>query len=176
MTDPGAAAGARVVLAVVTGAHGTRGEVKLKSFTVEPGAIADYGLLERSDGGKPLEIVAIRPAKQGLIARFAGISERNEAERLKDVELSVARDRLPEPAPEEYYHADLVGLAAERPDGTVLGEIIAVHNFGAGDILEVRLAEGVQTVLVPFTRETVPDIDISRRRLVVDPPEGLLED
>jgi 16S rRNA processing protein RimM len=176
MTDQRAAAGRRVVLAVVTGAHGTRGEVKLKSFTAEPGAIAEYGPLERSDGGKPLEIVALRPAKQGLIARFAGISERNAAERLKGVELSVARHRLPEPAAEEYYHADLVGLAAERPDGTVLGEVIAVHNFGAGDILEVRLPDGVQTVLVPFTRETVPEIDISNRRLVVDPPEGLLED
>ena len=170
MPEPGSAN--RVVLAVVTGAHGTRGEVRLRSFA----SSLDYGPLERSDGGQPLEIVAMRPARQGLIARFAGLGERDAAERLIGVELSVDRNRMPEPAEEEFYHADLVGLAAERRDGTALGEVVAVHNFGAGDILEVRRPDGLQTVLVPFTRQVVPEVDTTRRRLVVDPPDGLLED
>jgi 16S rRNA processing protein RimM len=174
MPDPEAAN--RVVLAVVTGAHGTRGEVRLKSFAASLEAIADYGPLDRSDGGQPLEVLAVRPAKDGLIARFEGLSDRNAAEALKGVELSVARDRLPEPKADEFYIADLIGLAAVRPDGTVIGEVIAVHNYGAGDVIEVRLAEGGDTVLLPFTRETVPEIDVAAGRLLIDPPEGLIED
>mgnify|MGYP006172645905 CR=1 FL=1 len=154
----------RVVLAVVTGAHGIRGEVRLKSFA----ASLDYGPLERSDGGPPLELLGLRPAKDGLIARFAGVNDRNAAQGLKGVELSVARERLPEPAEDEFYFADLVGLAAERPDGTPLGEVVAVHNFGAGDVIEVQLADG-DTVLLPFTRSTVPDVDPASRRLVMTP-------
>jgi 16S rRNA processing protein RimM len=162
----------RVVLAVVTGAHGTRGEVRLRSFATS----LDYGPLERSDGGPPLELLGLRPAKDGLVARFAGVNDRNAAEALKGVELSVARERLPEPAEDEFYFADLIGLTAERPDGTPLGEVVAVHNFGAGDVLEVRLAEDGETVLLPFTRATVPEVDPASRRLVIDPPEGLLEE
>jgi 16S rRNA processing protein RimM len=119
-------------------AHGIRGEVRLKSFAEDASALTDYGPLERSDGGAPLEVVSLRPAKDGLIARFAGVSDRNAADALKGVELSVPRERLPEPEPDEFYFADLVGLAAVRPDGTALGEVIAVHNFGAGDVIEVR--------------------------------------
>ena len=174
MPDPEAAN--RVVLAVVTGAHGTRGEVRLKSFATSLEAIAGYGPLDRSDGGPPLEVLAVRPAKDGLIARFEGLSDRNAAEALKGVELSVARDRLPEPAEDEFYFADLVGLTARRPDGTALGEVVAVHNYGAGDVIEVRLADGGETVLLPFTRETVPEVDIAAGRLVIDPPKGLLEE
>ena len=169
MAEPAPAS--RVVLAVVTGAHGIRGEVRLKSFAER----LDYGPLERSDRGPPLEILSLRAAKDGLIARVSGVTDRNAAEALKGVELSVARDRLPDPEPDEFYFADLIGLTAERPYGTPLGEVIAVHNYGAGDVLEVRLAEGV-TVLLPFTRETVPEIDTARRRLVIEPPEGLLDE
>jgi 16S rRNA processing protein RimM len=170
MPEPGPAK--RVVLAVVTGAHGTRGEVRLKCFATS----LDYGPLERSDGGPPLELLGLRPAKDGLIARFAGVNDRNAAEALKGVEMSVARERLPEPAEDEFYFADLIGLAAERPDGTPLGEVVAVHNFGAGDVLEVRLAEDGDTVFLPFTRATVPEVDLASRRLVIDPPEGLLDE
>ncbi len=161
----------RIVLAVVTGAHGIRGEVKLKSFAER----LDYGPLGRSDGGPPLEIRSLRPAKDGLIARFSGINDRNAAEALTGTELSVERDRLPEPEPDSFYLADLIGLTAERRDGTAVGEVIAVHNYGAGDVLEVRLADG-DTVLFPFARETVPEIDITRRRLVISPPEHLLDE
>ena len=166
----------RIVLAVVTGGHGTRGEARLKSFAEDAGALTDYGPLERSDGGPPLEILALRSGKDGLIARFAGVSDRNAADSLRGIELSVQRDRLPEPDPDEYYFADLVGLAAERPDGTALGTVIAVHNYGAGDVVEVQLAGSLETILVPFTREAVPEIDVAARRIVVDPPEGLLDE
>jgi 16S rRNA processing protein RimM len=166
----------RIVLAVVTGGHGTRGEVRLKSFAEDLGALTDYGPLERSDGGPPLEVLALRPVKHGLVARFAGVSDRNAADALKGVELSVPRHRLPDPDPDEFYFADLVGLAAVRPDGSGLGNVIAVHNFGAGDVIEVQLAGSLETILVPFTREAVPEIDLPARRLVVDPPEGLLDE
>jgi 16S rRNA processing protein RimM len=166
----------RIVLAVVTGGHGTRGEVRLKSFAEGPAALTDYGALERSDGGAPLEVVSLRPTKDGLIARFAGVSDRNAADALRGVELSVPRHRLPEPEPDEFYFADLVGLAAVRPDGEALGKVIAVHNFGAGDVIEVELAGSLETIFVPFTREAVPEIDVAARRLIVDPPEGLLEE
>lgn len=162
----------RIVLAVVTGGHGIRGEVRLRSFAGDAGALTDYGPLERSDGGAPLEVMGLRAAKDGLIARFAGVSDRNAADALKGVELSVPRHRLPEPEPEEFYFADLVGLAAVRPDGTGLGTVIAVHNFGAGDVIEVELAGGLETIFVPFTREAVPEVDVAARRLVIDPPEG----
>ena len=168
--------GSRIVLAVVTGGHGIRGEVRLKTFAEDAAALTDYGALERSDGGAPLEVVGVRPVKDGLVARFAGVSDRNAADGLKGVELSVPRERLPEPDADEFYFADLVGLAAVRPDGTALGKVIAVHNFGAGDVIEVELAGSLETILVPFTREAVPEIDIAARRLVIDPPEGLLEE
>jgi 16S rRNA processing protein RimM len=166
----------RIVLAVVTGGHGIRGEVRLKSFAGDSAALTGYGPLERSDGGPPLEVVGLRPTKDGLIARFAGVGDRNAADALKGVELSVPRERLPEPDPDEFYFADLVGLAAVRPDGEALGTVVAVHNFGAGDVIEVELAGSLETILVPFTREVVPEIDVTARRLVIDPPEGLLEE
>ncbi len=163
--------GSRIVLAVVTGGHGIRGEVRLKSFAGDAAAFTDYGALERSDGGAPLEVMGLRAARDGLVARFAGVGDRNGADALKGVELSVPRHRLPEPDPDEFYFADLVGLAAVRPDGEALGKVIAVHNFGAGDVIEVELAGSLETILVPFTREAVPDIDVAARRLIVDPPE-----
>jgi 16S rRNA processing protein RimM len=162
----------RVVLAVITGAHGIRGEVRLKCFATS----LDYGALDRSDGGPPLELLSLRPAKDGVIARFAGVTDRNAADALKGVELSVPRERLPEPDPDEFYFADLVGLAAERLDGTPLGEVIAVHNYGAGDVIEVQLAGSLETILVPFTRQAVPQVDVAARRLVIDPPEGLFDE
>ena len=171
MPDPEGAA-KRIVLAVVTGAHGTRGEVRLKSFASR----LDYGPLARSDGGPPLEILSLRPAKDGLIARFSGVNDRNAAEALKGIELSVDRDRLPEPGREEFYVTDLIGLTARHPGGTILGNVIAVHNYGAGDVIELRPIEGGETLLIPFTRETVPEIDTATGRLVIDPPEGLIDE
>lgn len=166
----------RITLGVVTGAHGIRGEVKLKSFTEEPQAIAEYGPLDRSDGGGALDIESLRPFKDGLIARFAGIADRNAAEELKGVELRVPRDRLPQPETGEFYQSDLIGLSVERRDGGRLGEVVAVHNYGAGDLIEVKLADGDRIVLLPFTETVVPLVEPERGRLVADPPDGLIEE
>jgi 16S rRNA processing protein RimM len=161
---------ARVLIAQIGAAHGVRGEVRLKAFTEDPMSVARYGALETEDGQRRFEIEAARPAKDMLIARLKGVSDRNAAEALTNLKLYVARDRLPEPAGDEFYYADLVGLAATTADGTAFGTVKAVHNFGAGDLLEIEPAAGGATVLLPFTATTVPVVDIAGRRLVVEPP------
>jgi 16S rRNA processing protein RimM len=161
----------RICVAQIGGAHGIRGEVKLKSFTAEPMAVKDYGPLESEDGAARFEIETVRPAKGHLVARFRGVADRDAAERLANLRLFVPRSRLPPAAADEFYHADLVGLAATTPEGTELGTVAAVHNFGAGDILELRPAAGGANLMVPFTESCVPRIDIAGRRLVVVPPE-----
>jgi 16S rRNA processing protein RimM len=158
------------VLGVITGAHGIRGEVKLKSFTGEPEAVGSYGPLETRDG-RSFEITGLKPAKAGFVARIKGIGDRNQAEALKGTELGLPRHRLPEPEPEEFYHQDLIGLSAETADGEPYGEVVAVHDFGAGDLLEVR-HEGVKaTELIPFTKAAVPEVDLQARKVVVVPPK-----
>ncbi len=167
----------RICLGAIAGAHGIRGEVRIRAFTDDPEAIAAYGPLESADGRQRFEIGALRVAKGVVIARLEGVSDRNAAEALKGTELYVARERLPEPDEDEFYHADLVGLVAEYRDGRVLGEIVALEDFGAGDLVEIRLADAPsRTVYVPFTREAVPEVDIGGGRIVVDPPEGLIEE
>jgi 16S rRNA processing protein RimM len=161
----------RICIAQIGGAHGIRGEVKLKSFTADPMAVKDYGLLEREDGGASLEIETVRPAKTHLVARFRGVSDRDAAERLTNLKLFVPRERLPPPASDEFYHADLIGLAAVTAEGTEVGTVVAVHNFGAGDILELRPPAGGTTIMLPFTDAFVPRIDIAGGRIVVEPPE-----
>jgi 16S rRNA processing protein RimM len=168
---PPASDAQRICVARVGAPHGVRGEVKLWSFTSDPLAVAGYGAVETKDGTRRLEIEALRPAKDFLVARFKGIDDRTAAERLRNVELYVARDRLPPiEADDEFYVTDLVGLAAHDPAGTLIGEIVAVHNFGAGDLLELKLVAARDTVLVPFTDTTVPDIDIAGGKVVIDRP------
>ncbi len=160
----------RICVAQVGGAHGIRGEVKLKSFTAEPMAVKDYGPLESEDGAASFEIETVRPAKGHLVARFRGVADRDAAERLANLRLFVPRSRLPPPAADEFYHVDLVGLSATTPEGTEVGTVAAVHNFGAGDILELRPAAGGASLMVPFTEACVPRVDIAGGRLVVVPP------
>ncbi len=119
--------------------------------------------------GRAIEIASLRPGKGFLIARIAGVTDRNGAERLRNLDLFIPRDRLPPPAADEYYHADLIGLAAQDRDGKPLGTVIAVHNFGAGDLLEIAPARG-ETLLLPFTAEVAPEIDIAGGRIVLVPP------
>jgi 16S rRNA processing protein RimM len=163
-----------VLLGRIAGAHGIRGEVLIKSFTAAPEDIGAYGALSTADGSRTFEIASARPTpKGGVVVRLVGISDRNAAEALKGTDLYIARDRLPPPSDDEFYHADLVGMTAVTPDGATLGEIVAVHNFGAGDLLEVRLAGKAKTELLPFTDAVVPDVDVAARRVtVVLPAEG----
>jgi 16S rRNA processing protein RimM len=169
------AAPSRVLMGVLTGAHGIKGEVRLKSFAAEPRAIAAYGPLEDRLGTRRFRIVVTGGLDAMVIAAVEGVTNRDEAERLKGTELYLARDALPEAAEDEFYHADLVGLEVRLEDGTRFGEVCAVHQFGAGDSLEIARAEG-REVLVPFTRRAVPRIDIAAGYLVLDPPVGLLGD
>jgi 16S rRNA processing protein RimM len=158
----------RICVAQIGAAHGIRGEVRLRSFTEDPMAITSYGPLESEDGARRFEIEALRPSKDLFVARLAGVNDRNAAEQLTNVKLYVSRERLPPAAEGEFYHADLVGLAAVTPDGASLGTVTAVHNFGAGDVIEIKPENG-ETLLVPFTDTTVPEVDIAGGRMVVVP-------
>ena len=158
----------RITLATIGGAHGIKGEVRVKSFTADPLAVKEYGPLSTEDG-RVLEIERIRPAKNVLIAKFRGIDDRNAAEALNGLSLFVQRSALPPPEPGEYYHADLVGLAAYDREGRRLGAVVAVENYGAGDILEIA-DEGGSSLLIPFTNRTVPVIDMEGGRLTIVPP------
>ena len=161
-----------VVMGVITNAHGIRGEVKIKSFTEVPEDIAAYGPLLLDDGPRTVEIVRVRPAKGVLIAKLEGVTDRNAAELLKGRKLKLPRERLPEPEDEdEFYYTDLIGLKAETEAGEPVGTVVAVQNFGASDLLEIRPAGGGNTFYLAFTRENVPVVDISGGRVVVNLPE-----
>jgi 16S rRNA processing protein RimM len=164
------AGGARVCLGQIGAAHGVRGEVRLRSFTAEPAAIASYGPLESEDG-RVFEIQTLRPAKDHFVATLSGIADRDAAERLVNMKLYVPRERLPAPTePDEFYHADLVGLAVVDRAGKKLGTVVAVHNFGAGDLIELKPDAGDKTELVPFDAATVPEVDLAAGRIVVALP------
>jgi len=173
---------ARILLGQITGAHGIRGDVVIRTFTAEPDGIADYGPLI-DQHGRSHTIKSVRVTPKAVIARLDGVTDRNAAEALRGTELHVDRDRLPAPEEGEFYIEDLVGLAAVSPDGARLGEVISVQNFGAGDLLELRLPNKRQTELVPFTDAFVPEVDIAGGRVVVrlptfapdDKPDGEAE-
>ena len=163
---------ALVCLGHVAGAHGIHGEVLIKSYTEYMEDIGAYGALFNKDGTKSFELSNIRAIKKGVIARVKGIRYRDQAEALKGQELYVERSCLPEEDDEEtWYHIDLIGLKAVDADGTIFGEVVALPNFGAGDILEVKLLETNKTQLVPFTKECVPAVDVPGGTLTVLPPE-----
>ena len=161
----------RVCVAQIGAAHGIRGEVRLRSFTEQPSDVTAYGALESEDGRRHFEIETLRPAKDGFVARLKGIVDRNAAERLTNLKLYIPRERLP-PVEDEntFYHADLIGLAAVTPDGATLGTVRAVHNFGAGDIIEIEPTGAGEALMLPFTEAIVPTVDIANGRLVVVPP------
>jgi 16S rRNA processing protein RimM len=164
------AGGGRVCLGQFGAAHGVQGEVRLHSFTADPAAITSYGPLEGEDG-RVFEIEAMRPAKDHFVAKIAGVADRNAAELLKNLKLYVPRARLPEPdAPDEFYHADLIGLVVVDRAGEKLGTVVAVHNFGAGDLIEMNPASGGKTQLLPFDDVHVPTVDIAAGKIVVVPP------
>ncbi|MFQ5775805.1 MAG: ribosome maturation factor RimM [Kiloniellaceae bacterium] len=160
----------RVCVGVIAGAHGVRGLVRIKSFTEDPANLAAYGPLSDEGGGRRFEVTLAGRTRGALLARIEGVADRNAAQALSGTRLYVARAALPEPEEEEYYHADLIGLRAEDPAGRALGRVAAVHDFGAGDVLEIERAEE-EPLLVPFTKAAVPVVDLAGGRLVVEPPE-----
>ncbi len=163
----------RILLGIVGAAHGVRGEVRIKSYTAEPMALAGYGALT-DDSGRAIEIARARSAKGDmLVAKIKGVDDRSAAEALNGTRLYIERDRLPAPDADEFYHADLIGLLAETPDGAALGTVTAVEDHGAGDILDIAPADGAPTLMIPFTQAAVPLVDIAGGRIVVDPPEEI---
>ncbi|KAF0230663.1 MAG: 16S rRNA processing protein [Beijerinckiaceae bacterium] len=160
----------RLVMCVIGAPHGVRGECRVKSFTGDPMAIADYGTLFSADG-RVFEIDDGRFLKDDmLVVKFAGMNDRDEIAKLTGTELFVDRANLPETDEEdEFYHADLIGLEAVDAEGTVIGTIHVIQNFGAGDIIELRPAEGGATWFLPFTKAAVPKVDLLARRILIDP-------
>jgi 16S rRNA processing protein RimM len=164
----------RVCLGVITGAQGVRGAVRVKSFTADPADVASYGPVEDETGERRFDLRLVGSAKGVLIAKLNGVDDRDRAETLRGLRLYLPRAALPLPGEDEYYHADLIGLDAALADGTPVGRVRAVHDFGAGDTLEIDRPEG-PPVMVPFTRAVVPVVDIAAGRLVLDPPPGLID-
>ena len=160
----------RILLGTIVAAHGIRGEVIVKSYTGAPADIASYGTLSDADGASPLSLSVVRVSEKGVVARVAGVNDRNGAEALAGRSLYVRRERLPETADDTFYHADLVGLQAFGADGTLIGKVIGVQNYGAGDLLEIQCAGVNETELIPFTNACVPEVDVAGGRLTVLPP------
>lgn len=166
----------RVVLGRISGAHGIQGEVRIRPYTERPEDIGSYGPVTANPGGRRFKLKVVRLVKDGVIARIEGVKDRTAAEGLKGLELEVERTALPEAEEGEFYQADLIGMAVEDPDGRRLGTVTAVQNYGGGDILEIAPETGGSTVLLSFTRETVPVVDLAKGRLVADAPAGVFED
>ncbi len=161
----------RVLLGRISGAHGLKGEVKIATFTAEPEDVAAYGPLTSEDGTRKFEIASLRNAGGGaVIARLSGVTDRNGAEALRGTALYVERAALPPADEDEYYHSDLAGLTAVSAEGETLGEIVAVYNYGAGDLLELRLAGGRRTELIPFESAHVPKVDLEAGRITIIRP------
>ena len=160
---------APICVARIGAAHGVRGAVKLWTFTEDPLAVKRYGPLTSKDGARQFEVTDAREARDHLVATLKGISTREDAERLNGIELYVAREKLPATDEDEYYHADLIGLAAVTAANEPIGRVIAIHNFGAGDIIEIAPAQGA-SMLLPFTNATVPTVDLVNGRVVVELP------
>jgi 16S rRNA processing protein RimM len=162
--------GNRILMGRIGAAHGIKGEVRIQSFTEDPLALAGYGEMTTDRPGLTVTIEAARTTTNVLIARLKGIADRNAAEGLNGVELYIERSKLPQIADDDdFYLADLVGLAARLGDGTALGQVLAVPNYGAGDILEIG-GPGLETRLIPFTRAAVPEVHVADGYIVVDPP------
>jgi 16S rRNA processing protein RimM len=165
---------ARVCLGIIVGSKGLRGEVKVKSYTDDPQDVAAYGPVF-TDDNRTLTLTATGSGKGVVIAKVDGVDDRTQAEALKGLKLHVDRSALPPPGADSLYQADLVGLQAERTDGESLGTVVAFHNFGAGDVMEVQ-SDGGESVLIPFTEEAIAEVDMTGHRILVTPMPGLFDD
>ncbi|MEJ6390758.1 ribosome maturation factor RimM [Gymnodinialimonas ulvae] len=165
-----------ICVGAIMGAFGVRGEVRVKSFCSEPSDIASYGPLSTEDGATTYKISLTRPVKTGYAVKLSGVQTKEQADALKGTRLYAPRTALPNLPDDEFYHTDLIGLTVMDTGGETIGKIAAVLNHGAGDLLEVRGKGFIKGVLIPFTAEIVPTIDLTSGRAIVDPPDGLLDD
>lgn len=165
----------KVCLGTIVGVHGVQGAVRIKSFTADPAAVAAYGEVSDESGARRFRVKVLGQARGAVLARLSGVADRDAAEALRGLRLYVARAALPETKEDEFYHADLIGLPVETRDGARLGAVSAVHNFGAGDILELRDESG-RELLLPFSDATIPEIDFANGRIVATPAASLLEE
>jgi len=156
----------RLCLGAISGARGVQGEVRIKTFTAEAMDIAAYGPLSDEAGTREVIIASAKPSKEGVVAMIKGVADRDAAEALKGLRLYVDRAALPETVEDEYYHADLIGLRVELEDGTLVGKVTALNDFGAGDVVEIE-RENAGPVVLPFTRETVPVVSLAEGRIVI---------
>ncbi len=160
----------KLLMGRIGAAHGIKGEVRIQSFTEDPLALASYGPLSTNKPGLTIKILAARTTTNVLVARLEGINDRNAAEKLNGVELYVDRALLPDTDDDDFYHADLIGLKARLADGSEIGEVMAVPNFGAGDLLEIRDPRSGDTYLYPFSKAVVPEVRVADGYLLIDPP------
>lgn len=161
----------KLLMGRIGAAHGIKGEVRIQSFTEDPLALASYGPLSTNRPGLTIRILAARTTTNVLVARLEGVNDRNAAEKLNGVELYVDRALLPDPDDDDdFYHADLIGLKARLADGSEIGEVMAVPNFGAGDLLEIRDPRSGDTYLYPFSKAVVPEVRVAEGYLLIDPP------
>ena len=165
----------QVCLGAIVGVHGVQGVVRIKSFTADPADIAAYGAVSDESGARRFEVKVLGQARGAVLARLSGVADRDAAEALRGVRLYVPRAALPKTNEDEYYHADLIGLPVETSEGARLGSVRAVHNFGAGDILELRDEAG-RELLLPFSDAVVPSVDLAAGRIVAAPSASMLEE
>lgn len=162
-----------ICVGAIAGSFGVRGEVRLKSFCAVPEEIEDYSPLSNEDGSKTYSLTITRPIKNGFAALLEGVETKEDADAIKGLRLFARRDQLPQLPDDEFYHADLIGLEVYDTGGTLLGTVKSVQNHGASDLLEIHGPGLKATVLLPFTLEAVPTVDLTQGRIVADPPEGL---
>lgn len=163
-----------VCIGRIAGGHGIKGWVRITSYTEDPKNIGAYGPVSDETGERMFELEVMSMAKAHVLARIPGIGDRNAADALRGVHLFVPRDRLPMPDEDEFYHDDLVGCSAVTTGGEALGKVLSVQEFGSGPMLEIGRKRGL-TLLVPFTSEVVPMVDLAAGRLTIQPVPGLLE-
>lgn len=166
----------RVIVGAIGGAFGVQGEIRLKSFCADPAAIADYTPLYTENGHAFAQVVLTGQMKNGFTARLDGVTTKEEADALRNTSLYADRSAMPSLPDDEYYYADLIGLAVLDTGGAPLGTVRNVMDHGAGDLLEIAVPGQSDTILLPFTREIVPTVDLATGRIIADPPRGTFPD
>lgn len=165
-----------ICVGAIAGAYGVRGELRIKSFCAEASAIGDYSPLTDETGRESYQLAVIGPIKAGFSARIVGVGNKEQADDLKGTKLYARRDQLPALDDDEYYYSDLVGCMVLDTGGQEIGPVKTVLNHGADDLLEINMGPGKETCLVPFTKAIVPTVDLKGRRIIIDPPVGILPD